>query len=476
MLERGLQALRWLTELQMSEKGHFRPIGSNGFYRRGGTRANFDQQPDRGAGHGLGLSGSLSRHIGRLVVRAGAARLRLVHRLERSRPGTLLSRDRRLPRWVARRPRQWEPGRRIDAGLPALAGGDAAGAEHGDELSSSPSPLEEESALAIAIPYARSSSNAPPPSSSPTSRACFCGLQSRGFPARGRDHCADHVASRKTQSPRCSTKSPPNSPSGTRHLREALPGTLRTESASPCRPPRSLSERTAAVDRLLLSGRILAGIRRAVQSVHRSAPGPDRSARPARCGSFSACAPPAKGTFLPSRFGPASSIPINGSRCDTPTGFLTEPRQIPNPVYEKALFGRKLTELGLTGEFTHRVMSRLGESFALEGTPRQSARPSSSALPDGMTHEDQDEAQGIWMLARSNYEVQFQPDQDMSERILFPATPSQRNGIEDARFVRFQNDDGTHTLLRDLHRLRWPDRGAGTGGDCRFPPLSIPSP
>jgi hypothetical protein len=45
VLERGLQALRWLTELQISEKGHFRPIGSNGFYRRGGMRANFDQQP-----------------------------------------------------------------------------------------------------------------------------------------------------------------------------------------------------------------------------------------------------------------------------------------------------------------------------------------------------------------------------------------------------------------------------------------------
>jgi len=45
VLGRGLKALRWLTELQMSEKGHFRPIGSNGFYRRGGTRANFDQQP-----------------------------------------------------------------------------------------------------------------------------------------------------------------------------------------------------------------------------------------------------------------------------------------------------------------------------------------------------------------------------------------------------------------------------------------------
>jgi glycosyltransferase involved in cell wall biosynthesis len=45
VLQRGLESLRWLTEVQMSEKGHFQPIGSNGFYRRGGTRADFDQQP-----------------------------------------------------------------------------------------------------------------------------------------------------------------------------------------------------------------------------------------------------------------------------------------------------------------------------------------------------------------------------------------------------------------------------------------------
>jgi hypothetical protein len=45
VLDCGLEALRWLAELQTSEKGHFRPIGSNGFYRRGGTRAAFDQQP-----------------------------------------------------------------------------------------------------------------------------------------------------------------------------------------------------------------------------------------------------------------------------------------------------------------------------------------------------------------------------------------------------------------------------------------------
>ena len=44
-LERGLEALRWFTKLQISEKGHFRPIGSNAVYRRGGVRAQFDQQP-----------------------------------------------------------------------------------------------------------------------------------------------------------------------------------------------------------------------------------------------------------------------------------------------------------------------------------------------------------------------------------------------------------------------------------------------
>jgi len=45
VLATGLRALRWLTELQISAKGHFRPIGSNGFYRRGGVCARFDQQP-----------------------------------------------------------------------------------------------------------------------------------------------------------------------------------------------------------------------------------------------------------------------------------------------------------------------------------------------------------------------------------------------------------------------------------------------
>jgi glycosyltransferase involved in cell wall biosynthesis len=43
--EIGLKSLRWLVSVQKSPRGHFRPIGSMGFYPRGGKRAEFDQQP-----------------------------------------------------------------------------------------------------------------------------------------------------------------------------------------------------------------------------------------------------------------------------------------------------------------------------------------------------------------------------------------------------------------------------------------------
>ena len=46
MSDAGFESLLWLAELQRSTPGggHFVPIGSNGFYRRGGERARFDQQ------------------------------------------------------------------------------------------------------------------------------------------------------------------------------------------------------------------------------------------------------------------------------------------------------------------------------------------------------------------------------------------------------------------------------------------------
>ena len=40
-------------------------------------------------------------------------------------------------------------------------------------------------------------------------------------------------------------------------------------------------------------------------------------------------------------------------------------------------------------------------------------------------------------------EVTFGPDDDLSERVIFPVTAAQANGIEDARFVEFTNDERT---------------------------------
>ena len=45
MIEAGLRALGWLAEIQHDREGRFSAIGNQGFYRRGGERAWFDQQP-----------------------------------------------------------------------------------------------------------------------------------------------------------------------------------------------------------------------------------------------------------------------------------------------------------------------------------------------------------------------------------------------------------------------------------------------
>jgi predicted GH43/DUF377 family glycosyl hydrolase len=116
---------------------------------------------------------------------------------------------------------------------------------------------------------------------------------------------------------------------------------------------------------------------------------------------------------------------------------------VPNVSYEKGMFERKLRELGLVGDFTRQTLEALGDSFTLE-----QLRASATRVVDRLGARDQHTeavARKTLMLAQSNYEVQFPPDSRLSERVLFPTTPSQSNGIEDARFVLFQNDDGTRT-------------------------------
>ena len=48
-------------------------------------------------------------------------------------------------------------------------------------------------------------------------------------------------------------------------------------------------------------------------------------------------------------------------------------------------------------------------------------------------------------VAQSSYEVTFPASTDISERVLWPHAPAERHGMEDARFVRFTDDDGSTT-------------------------------
>ena len=126
-----------------------------------------------------------------------------------------------------------------------------------------------------------------------------------------------------------------------------------------------------------------------------------------------------------------------------PVAFATEPERIPNASYDTALFARKLEEAGVRNKFCRSVLDKLDDTFTMSTlrrvltAERKRADAADAAADRG--------ARGILLLAESNYEVRFAPNQPVSQRVIFPSTPSQSNGIEDARFVRFQNGDRSFT-------------------------------
>ena len=134
MLETGLKTLRWLVKVQTSDAGSFRPIGSNGFYPRGQERALFDQQPIEAQAT---VSACIEAyHATGDMFWVAEARRAFEWFLGRNDLGLALydSEHRRLPRRPARGPREPEPGRRIHAGVPARARGNAGAAEHPHQL------------------------------------------------------------------------------------------------------------------------------------------------------------------------------------------------------------------------------------------------------------------------------------------------------------------------------------------------------
>ena len=121
--------------------------------------------------------------------------------------------------------------------------------------------------------------------------------------------------------------------------------------------------------------------------------------------------------------------------------FVMEPERVSNVAYAKGIFAHKLEEAGVQNAFCRRVLDKLHEDFTLKELHEV-------LFASGLTEDTSDAtatraARGILTLAESNFEVNFAPGSRVSQRVLFPSAPSQSNGIEDARFVRFQNDDGS---------------------------------
>ena len=128
---------------------------------------------------------------------------------------------------------------------------------------------------------------------------------------------------------------------------------------------------------------------------------------------------------------------------DALSDYVDTPEIHPNPSYDQCLFRLKLQEMGASNMVTHQLLNRLPDNFTFTDLQGKIAE-----LQNNSQFLPQQKADAIDMamwLAQSNYEILFRKDHPISERVIFPVSESERKGIEDARFVRFVDDDGTVT-------------------------------
>jgi len=118
--------------------------------------------------------------------------------------------------------------------------------------------------------------------------------------------------------------------------------------------------------------------------------------------------------------------------------YVATPEMHTDPVYHRLHFRRKLEEMGVRDRVTNHLLEALDETFTLDELQLQIKKLRSTRFRVIDKQHTIDTA--LW-LARSNYEVIFRPDEQISERVIFPVSENESAGIEDARFVRFQDDD-----------------------------------
>jgi predicted GH43/DUF377 family glycosyl hydrolase len=130
-------------------------------------------------------------------------------------------------------------------------------------------------------------------------------------------------------------------------------------------------------------------------------------------------------------------------RMDPVSRYVHQPRPQPAAEYNLALFRRKLQELGLDPTLIQAFSQDLPECFLMEDLVHLVKR-----VRAGRDREEiRRTAERALLLAQSNYTVRFTDGLDISEKIIFPFAQNESNGIEDARFVRFTEDDGSIIYL-----------------------------
>jgi predicted GH43/DUF377 family glycosyl hydrolase len=119
--------------------------------------------------------------------------------------------------------------------------------------------------------------------------------------------------------------------------------------------------------------------------------------------------------------------------------YISEAEIIKGHVYEKQEFLMILHEHEIFNDISTEILNSLDDFFyytGLKETIKHTQEIKKLNLDQQKTLK-----QMLW-LARSHYEVVFSQDTDISERVMFPVSRTERNGIEDARFVKFTEDNG----------------------------------
>lgn len=124
----------------------------------------------------------------------------------------------------------------------------------------------------------------------------------------------------------------------------------------------------------------------------------------------------------------------NNMTMDPVSPYVEQPAVELNPSYNRHAFLLKLNELGADTEISARILGPLPDEFPFEQL-KGSIRQVGSTIPHTVVF--QETIRVIDWLVRSNYEVVFRGNRPLSERVIFPVSEDESNGIEDARFVRF---------------------------------------